>query len=355
MSQKYMFQTLVAVILIATLVGCAGGTPAPTESPKAPAAEATEAPAAGAQEKVLGKFYWVQNTAWHPVHQFTQQSFLEGCTELGLQCELATTDETSLEAFVAMAEQTVARDDAKGVAMWAGGLPVVKPIIEKAKEKGIWIALPHFPVPEGTFADNAVQIAADPTKYPDPAAKAMCDQLKGQKGSVAITINNHNATEDAVAKAFADSMTKYCPDIKILPVEEEGIEPTKAIAKGVSIMQANADLLGAFSTTGGGASTWAGAQKETGKKIIAIGVDATRVNLDLVKSGAVFAVVEQPLYTESKGSAELLYKMANGEKVPYWTVLDAPLITNGSPEMTNAYETLDRLEKAFRPTPTPKP
>ena len=56
-------------------------------------------------------------------------------------------------------------------------------------------------------------------------------------------------------------------------------------------------------------------------------MDYTRVNLDLVDSGQVFAVVGQPLYDESKGSAELLYKMANGEDVPYWTVLEAPLIT----------------------------
>ena len=41
---------------------------------------------------VTGTFYWVQNTAWHPVHQLTQLSFLAGCEEIGLQCQLATTE-----------------------------------------------------------------------------------------------------------------------------------------------------------------------------------------------------------------------------------------------------------------------
>ena len=113
-----------------------------------------------------GKFVWVQSSAWHPVHQYTQQGFLAGCEELGLDCELATTDENTLEALVALADQVVSRPDAKGVAMWFGGLPVAKPIIEKAKENGIVVALPHFPVDEGFYADNAVQIAATPPSIP---------------------------------------------------------------------------------------------------------------------------------------------------------------------------------------------
>ena len=111
-------------------------------------------------------------------------------------------------------------------------------------------------------------------------------------------------------------------------------------------MQAHPDLVAGFSTTGGGPTTWAGAQAETGKKILAVGMDATRVNLDLVKNGEVWGLVAQPLYEETKGSAELLYKMANNEEVPYWTVLEAPLVTA---ENTDAYYAiLDKLEPQFR-------
>jgi len=39
-----------------------------------------------------GVFYGIWNTAWHPVHQLMQQSFLDGCRKLGLACQLATTD-----------------------------------------------------------------------------------------------------------------------------------------------------------------------------------------------------------------------------------------------------------------------
>ena len=207
MSWKLTFPIVLVIALV--LSGCTAVQPA-AQAPAA--ADATAAAADGG--KVMGKFYWVQNSAWHPVHQYTQQGFLEGCAELGLDCELATTDENSIDALVALADQVVSKPDAKGVAMWFGGLPVAKPIIEKAKANGVAVALPHFPVTEGFYADNAVQIAADTTKYPDPVAKAMCDELTKQgvtSGSVAVTENNHNATEDMVAKVFTEGMAEVLP------------------------------------------------------------------------------------------------------------------------------------------------
>ena len=404
MSKTVWFRLLVVIMVFAFVASACAGQPAPAPTaapaPAAPAAPAaptataaltattapastaaapaapvtaTVAPAAGAALpvpsvdniltpvpagtfKVTGKFYWVQNTAWHPVHQLTQQSFLQGCADNGLQCELATTDETSTDSFLALADQVVSRPDNKGMAMWAGGLPAVAPIIEKAKAKGIPVVLPHFPVPQGSFADNAVQIAADSSKWPDPVAKAMCDQLKGQKGSVAVTENNHNATEDMVATVFTKSMKQYCPDLNVLPVQLEGADPTQAIAVGVSIMQANPDIVAALSTTGGGPTTWAGAQKETGKKIVAVGMDYTRVNLDLVKAGQVWGIVAQPLYNENWGAAKLLGMLANRMTVPYNTVLSAPLVTLAN--VNDYYGILDRFEPKFRataPAPTATP
>jgi ribose transport system substrate-binding protein len=303
---------------------------------------------------VTGPFYFVQSSAWHPVHQLMQQSFLDGCAKNGLKCQLATTDENTLDALVAMADATVQRPDAKGFVFYAGGLPVFKPIIEKAKARNLPVVLPHFPVPEGSFASNAVQIAADTTKYPDPVAKAMCDELTKQgitKGSVAITENGHNATEDMVAAVFAASMKKYCPNLKVLDVVLEGGEPATAIAAAVSIIQANPDIVAGFSTTGGGPTTWAGAQDQTGKKVLSVGMDYTRVNLDLVKAGKVWGIVAQPIYDEMAGAAVLVYKMANGEKVPYWTILEAPLVTKDN--LDAYYAIFNKLEPQFRAAVNP--
>jgi ribose transport system substrate-binding protein len=284
-----------------------------------------------------------------------QQSFLDGCKKLGLVCQLATTDEQTLDAWVALANATVARPDAAGYLMYAGGNPVIKPVVQKAKDQGQPVVEPHFHVPQGTFPDNYVNISEDVAAITDPVAKGMCDELvkeaKDQAGSVAVTENNHNPTEDTMAGAFKTAMNKYCPKLKVLDVVMEGPEPTAAIAAAVGIIQANPDIVAGFSTTGGGPTTWAGAQDQTGKKLVTVGMDYTQVNLDLVKSGKVFGIVAQPIYDEMSGAAGLLYKMANGQKADYWTVLPAPLVTAAN--VAPYYDILARLSPMFRASISP--
>ena len=386
MSRKLLFQIVSVLAVVAFVASCAAPTaPAPVtiiQTQLVPQVQTQvvtvketqvvvqtqvvkeAAPGVPTATGKNGVFYFIQSSAWHPVHQLMQQSFLEGCRQNGLVCQLATTDENTMDALVAMGNATVARPDAAGFVMYAGGSPSFKPIIQKAKDKNLPVVLPHFPLPEGTFADNAVQISEDVVAITDPVAKGMCDELtkQGKKtGSVAITVNNHNTTEDAMAAAYKVAMNKYCPTLKVLDVVLEGPEPTQAIAAAVAIIQANPDLVAGFSTTGGGPTTWAGAQDQTGKQLVAVGMDYTQVNLDLVKSGKVFGIVAQPIYDEMSGAAKLVYDMANGKKVPYWTVLPAPLVTKADVGTYQAI--LDRLSVNFRAavnpdtlraTPTPK-
>src|SRR5258708_39533102 len=122
-------------------------------------------------------------------------------------------------------------------------------------------------------------------------------------------------------------MKELYPDVKVLAPEEEGFDAPKAISKAASILQSHPDVAAAISTTGGGPTTWGGAQKETGRKIVAVGMDYTRVNLDLVKDGQVTAVIGQPLWDEAYGAAELLDKAVRGETIPWWTKLPAPFLT----------------------------
>ena len=135
---------------------------------------------------------------------------------------------------------------------------------------------------------------------------------------------------DSKAQGLSLKVLKECPfwvpKIESLKVLYR-FDPPKAIAKAVAIIQANPDIVAALSTTGGGPTTWAGAQQETGVDLVAIGMDYTRVNLDLVKDGEMYAVVGQPLWDESYEAAKLLQAMAAGEEVPYWTEMDAPIIT----------------------------
>ena len=305
----------------------------------------SETPRGAASQTGAGKgtFYWVQGLKGHPVHQMTQIAFKEGCRKLGYKCVIVGTDSTDLAAIIALAEQALAKGDAKGMAIWTGN-PGYNPFIEKAGKAGVPVILPHFPIPEGSVPGATGIIGCDPAAYAQMAAGEIGKAIGG-KGTVAVTQGSFNTTENMVAEEFARAMKTKYPDVKVLSPEEEGFDPSKSIAKAASILQAHPQVNAALSTTGGGPTTWAGAQKETGRKIVAVGMDYTRVNLDLVRNGQVYAVIGQPLWEESYGAAELLDKAARGEQIPWWTKLPAPFITKDN--LAPFAAILDKVEAAI--------
>lgn len=275
----------------------------------------------------------------------TQIAFVEGCRKLGYQYEIIGTDSVDMPGTIALAEQAMAKGDAAGMAIWTGD-PTFNPFIAKVAKSGIPIVLPHFPVPENSIPGATGIISCDPAAYAREAAMAIGKAIGG-KGTVAVTQGGFNTTENLVAQTFGKTMKEKYPNVKVLESEEEGLsDAAAAIAKATSILQAHPDVVAALSTTGGGPTTWANAQKETGRKIVIIGMDYTRVNLDLVKSGQVYAVIGQPLWDESYGAAQLLDKARKGQKIPWWTKLPAPVITKD--KLAPYYALLDKVEAGLK-------
>jgi ribose transport system substrate-binding protein len=290
------------------------------------------------------KLYWVQPVKGHPVHQMTQIAFQEGCRELGYEPVIVGTDSADIAGTIALAEQALATGDAAGMAIWTGN-PAYNPLIERAGAAGVPVILPHFPLPEASVPGARGVISCDPLLYAAEAAQRIGKAIGG-KGTVAITQGSFNTTENLVAETFTRMMKDKYTDVKVLPPVEEGFDPATAISKAVSIMQAYPDLTAAFSTTGGGPIAWSGAQRDGGRKLVIIGMDYTRVNLDLVTSGEVFALIGQPLWDESYGAAELLARLVRGEKIKWWTKLPAPIITQEN--VAPYYTILDKVEAAIR-------
>jgi ribose transport system substrate-binding protein len=119
---------------------------------------------------------------------------------------------------------------------------------------------------------------------------------------------------------------RFEPPSTVLSPIEEGFDVPLAINKAVAILQAHPEINAALSSTGGGATVWTHAARESGRSLVIVGMNYTRENLDLVRSGEVFAVVAQPLWEESFAAAELLDQIRQGMKIPWWTKLPAPII-----------------------------
>jgi ribose transport system substrate-binding protein len=271
---------------------------------------------------------WVQPMKDHPVHRLMQAGFLDKCKELGYSCEVVgdpSATNWDIPATLPLAEAALARTEWDGIAVY-GPDPAIYSYITKLGNEGFPVVTWHVLPPEGTVPGLKAATGEDIANAGESAAIAIGEKLGG-KGTVALTQGASNDTENAMSEAFRKTIADKYPDIKVLETQMEGFEPSAAEAKAVAILQGNPDVTAAFGTTGNSIQTWSGAARKAGRDVVIIGMDYIRQNLDLVKSGAAYGIVAQPLYEESAKVAELLGDLAAGKEVPYLTPLPAPVIT----------------------------
>ncbi len=262
----------------------------------------------------------------HPVHHIIQLGFLTRAKELGYDGEIVGIDGSELSDFYSVVEAYANKPNVKGMLIWANDAQGF-PTIAKVHALGIKTVVPHFPINHADIPELDANLSANPYDYGIQVAKTLGSALKGKTGSMAITQGSFNITENAAAKGFADGMKAY-PNLKVLAPQVEGFDTAGASAACAAIINGHKDLLGAFGTTGGSPTSWATAAEQTNRSdLLLIGMDYTEQNIDLVKKGKVYAIVAQPLYDEAYMSADILDKLIRGITVPYYTKLEAPVVT----------------------------
>jgi len=342
---KKLLVFVFAMVVLASLVlaGCAPAAPAassaaPASSEAAPAsseaapASSEAAPASSAAafnpaDYPLAMAIGVKN---HPVHRIVELGFLKAAQELGYTAEVIGTEGTDWNEVYAACDAAAAQG-VKGIMLWAGD-DTAFPTLKKMKAANVAVGIAHFkfdPWPEGlTFG-----LACDAAAYGKACADFIAERIKGKKGSVAVTQNTKNNTENAAADAFNARMKELAlPDVKVLPVELEGSDINAATNINAAIIQKNPDLIAAFGTTGNSPVTWSDAAAKAGKKageIVIVGMDYTEANLAKIASGECAAIIAQPLYDEAYQTAKLLDQYFRTGDVPQWTPLDAPLVYKG--------------------------
>ena len=271
---------------------------------------------------------WVQAMKDHPVHRLMQAGFLDKCKELGYTCEVVgdpSATNWDIPATLPLAEAALSRTKFNAVGVY-GPDPAIYSYITKLAKEGLPVVTWHVLPPEGTVDGLKAAAAQDIAAAGTNAAIAIGDKLGG-KGTVALTQGASNDTENAMSDAFRKTIAEKYPDINVLETQMEGFEPSAAEGKAIAILQGNPDVTAAFGTTGNSIQTWSGAARKAGRDVVIIGMDYIRQNLDLVKSGAAYGIVAQPLYEESAKVAELLGALAKGETVEYMNVLPSKVIT----------------------------
>ena len=273
---------------------------------------------------------WVQPMRDHPVHKLMQAGFLARCKEIGYQCEIVgnpSATNSDAGATLPLAEAAISRTKFGAIAVY-GPDPSLYPYIGKLSREGFPVVTWHVMPKEGSVKGLLAVTGEDVQAAGAGAADSMAAKLK-EKGVVALTQGSYNAIENAMADAFRTEMAAKHPGIVVLPTELEGFEPSAAKAKAIGVLQAHPEATGAFSTTGNGPETWSGAARSADRQVIIIAMDYVRQNLDLVKSGAVYGIVAQPLYEEGAKTADIAAALTEGKKVAYLNPLPARVVTAG--------------------------
>jgi ribose transport system substrate-binding protein len=208
----------------------------------------------------------------------------------------------------------------------------------KALSAKIPTASAHTAYPPGE-SPTAVWFACDVSLAAEEVAMELGKKMGG-KGVAALSQSSPNVLEDKTGEVFIATMAEHFPDIEVLPSFYEGLDATEAIAKASAAFMARPDITGVFGMTGGSPTTWAVALRDAGVppgSIPIVGMDYTEPNLELVKSGEVFALVGQPLVEEFYAATVAVGDLLAGKSVPEGNLLDAPFITADNVNDYDAY------------------
>lgn len=362
-ASRGVVRTLAGVSLVAILVAACGGSqssPAATAAATAAATEAATAAATSAAEVAVydgtknytqlakapcdlsgKKIQWLGNLKNHPTLRLWQQGFLDEAKHLGFGSAEIVAEESADWSKVPPLGESLLATGTDGVVLGYSN-PIEAGIIKKLGDAGVPVIAAFLYVPEGTYP-GLLATSFFLTSKEGVAAADMFGEKMGGKGTVAVTEGSFNEGEDNFAKAFTDRMHEKFPDVKVLPPQEEGFDPPVAIAKAAAILQANPDVTAALSTTGGGPVTWAGAQEETGRKLVAtLGPDMSRPNLDLVRDGKITALGAQPGWETHALGVDLIAQKICGATVPYSNELPTPIVFADG--LAPYYEVADRVD-----------
>ncbi len=86
--------------------------------------------------------------------------------------------------------------------------------------------------------------------------------------------------------------------------------------------------------------TWANAQDQADRRLAIIGMDYTRPNLDLIRTGKVFGIVAQPIYEEHALAVDALKEAICGGTPEAEITPDSPIVTKDN--VDEFYAILDR-------------
>lgn len=160
--------------------------------------------------------------------------------------------------------------------------------------------------------------------------------LLGDSGEVAVIVHDQTSRTGIDRRdGFLNQMKKH-PNIKIVSVQYGAGDHLKSAEIAKAMLQANPNLKGIFGANEGSAEGAAIGVKESGKKVVLIGYDSGKEQIDAIKSGLMAGAITQNPIGIGACTVNSAVKALKGEMLPkvidtgfYWydkTNIDDPKI-----------------------------
>jgi ribose transport system substrate-binding protein len=338
LKSKRMVLMLAFTLVLATVLGaCSKKTADPVVS-AAPAATAaatevaTATPAAKTEKMyipVISKGF--QHQFWQAVKLGAEKAAKEFDVTINFE---GPETEAQVDKQIEMLTAELGKKPS-AIAFAALDSKAATPLLEKAKAANI----PIVGFDSGVDSDIPVTTAATDNKAAAALAADKMAELIGKEGEIALVVHDQTSRTGVDRRdGFVNEINAKYPKIKIVDIQYAGGDQLKSTDAAKAIIAAHPKLKGMFGSNEGSAVGVVNAITELKKvgKIVVIGYDSGKQQIDAIKSGLMAGAITQDPIMIGYQSVKAAVMAVKGEKVEksidtgfHWydkTNIDAPEI-----------------------------
>jgi ribose transport system substrate-binding protein len=297
-----------ALLLTAALTGCGSNQAASTQgSPSNSTADAGKK-----SDKIyipiISKGF--QHQFWQAVKQGAEKAAKEYNVEITFE---GPETESQVDKQIEMLQAALDKKP-NAIALAALDSKAALPLLQKAKENHI----PVIAFDSGVDSDIPLATAATDNKKAAALAADKMAELIGKQGEIALVVHDQTSRTGVDRRdGFVEEIKSKYPDIKIVDIQYGGGDQLKSTDLAKTIIQAHPNLKGIFGANEGSAIGAINAVTELNKvgKIVVIGFDSGKQQIDAIKSGVEAGAITQNPIGIGYETVKAAVKAIKGEKL----------------------------------------
>jgi ribose transport system substrate-binding protein len=205
------------------------------------------------------------------------------------------------------------------------------PLLQQAKDRKI----PVIAFDSGVESDIPLTTVTTDNKAAAALAADKMAEAIGGSGKVALIVHDQTSRTGIDRRdGFLEQMKKY-PNIQVLETQYGGGDHLRSTEIAKAVINGNPDLKGYYGANEGSAIGVVNAVSELGLsgKIIVIGFDSGKLQLDAIRSGLMYGAVQQNPVLMGYKTVESAVKAIKGETLP--KIIDSGFLWADKSNLTN--------------------